>query len=497
MQDVTKAFGTTVAVDAVDLDLAAGEVHALVGENGAGKSTLMRVLAGFYADYAGGIIIDGRPVRIGHPRQARALGIALVHQELSLVPELSVAENIFLGREPYSLVPGFISQRAAEAGARALCDGLGISLDPAARVLHLSVAERQLVEIAKGVSANPRVLILDEPTSSLTYQEVRELFRVVRSLASRGRAIVYISHKLDEIFAVADHVTVLRDGRRVATAPAARWTEASLVHAMVGRDLSSLFPRSPADPGPVRLEVRDLGCRAAFRAVSFQVRGGEVVGLYGLIGSGRTALAEALFGLGAADAGEIRVDGRRVTIGSPADAIRHGIALTPEDRRRRGLIPMLSLRTNLSLRALPLLCRAGFVDGGRERSEVGRLIDALAIRAASQSVEVSTLSGGTQQKVVIGRWLMAPPRILILDEPTRGIDVGAKAEVHAIIDRLAAEGMAVLLVSSELPEILGMSDRILVMRDGELAGEFRRGEVTEEGIMTVAAGVAAAGRPDV
>jgi ABC-type sugar transport system ATPase subunit len=494
MREVTKTFGATFAVDRVDLDLVGGRVHALVGENGAGKSTLMRILAGFFADYTGSITIDGQPVRIGHPRQAQALGIALVHQELSVVPELSVAENIFLGREPYSRVPGFISRRAAEDGARRLCTDLGISLDPTAKVDHLSVAERQLVEIAKGVAANPRVLIFDEPTSSLTYQEVGELFRVITSLAGRGRAIVYISHKLDEIFTVADHITVLRDGRRVATEPVARWTEASLVQAMVGRDLSALFPRSIATPSEVRLEVRELGRRRAFRQVSFEVRGGEVVGLYGLIGAGRSALAEALFGLVPADTGEIRVDGRAVTIRCPADAIRHGIAMTPEDRRLRGLIPMLSLRTNLSLRALPTLCRAGFVDHGRERTAVGRLIDAFAIRATAQTVEVSTLSGGTQQKVVIGRWLMAPPRILILDEPTRGIDVGAKAEVHALIDRLAAEGMAVLLVSSELPEILGMSDRILVMKDGKLAGEFLRAEATEEGIMAVAAGVAAGGR---
>jgi ABC-type sugar transport system ATPase subunit len=495
MRQITKTFPGTVAVDGVDLDIRAGEIHGLVGENGAGKSTLMRILAGLYPDYSGDIEIEGHPVRLTSPRQARELGVALVHQELSLVPELTVADNIFLGREPYSRVPALISRQAAEAQTAALCRDIGIHLNPAAKAVNLSVAERQLVEIAKGVSLNPRVLILDEPTSSLTYHEIRELFRVARGLAAKGTGIVYISHKLDEIFAVTDRVTVLRDGRHVATDHIANWNEAGLVQAMVGRDLSTLFPRTLAPVKDVRLEVRNLGRHEAFRNVSFSVRGGEVVGLYGLIGSGRTEVAEAIYGLAPADLGEIHVDGVAVAIRSPSDAINRGIAMTPEDRRLRGLIPMLSLRTNLSLRALRALSRLGFVDQSRERAEVDRMIHALAIRTVSQTAEVSTLSGGTQQKVVIGRWLMVNPKVLILDEPTRGIDVGAKAEVHGIVDRLASEGLAVILISSELPEILGMSDRILVMKDGAVAGEFSRAEATEEKILAVAAGLVSLVKP--
>jgi rhamnose transport system ATP-binding protein len=491
---VSKSFGATRAIDGVDLELAAGEVHGLIGENGAGKSTLMRVLAGFYADYGGSIALGGRPVRITHPRQARALGIALVHQELSLLPALTVAENIFLGREPYGAVPGFISRRAAERPTAALLAGLGIGLAPSAKVERLSIAERQLVEIAKGVSLDPRVLILDEPTSSLTYQETGELFRVIAGLKAKGTAIVYISHKLDEIFATADRVTVLRDGARVATAPTVAWSEARLVNAMVGRDLSSLFPHHPTTPGAIRLEVRRLTRRGAFRPVSFAVRAGEIVGLYGLIGSGRTSLAEALFGLAPADAGEILLDGRPVAVRSPGGALRHGIAMAPEDRRARGLVPMLSVRTNLSLSALAGLSRLGFVDRGRERAKAGGLIETLMIRAASPSQEVADLSGGNQQKVVLGRSLMVGPKVLVLDEPTRGIDVVAKAEVHATIDRLARQGLAVLLISSELPEILGMSDRVLVMRDGGLAGEVGRAAATEEILVGLAAGIGSPAR---
>jgi ABC-type sugar transport system ATPase subunit len=489
LRQIGKGFGATRAVDGVDLDIHRGEVHAIVGENGAGKSTLMRVLAGFFPDYDGCIAVAGEEVAILTPAQARGLGIALVHQELSLLPELTVAENIFLGREPRARFPGFIGRSSIEHAARQVLGECGIDIDPAVRVDYLSIAERQLVEIVKGVAASPRVLALDEPTSSLTIREVRDLFTIIRRLiATKRTAIVYISHKLDEVFALAQRVTVLRDGRKVASAPIDEWTEASLVRAMVGRDLSTLFPHSPATLGEVRLEVIELVRRGVFGPLSFAIRAGEIVGLYGIIGAGRSELAEALFGLEPADAGAIRVNGQQVAIRSPAKALAAGIAMSPEDRHARGLVPMLSVGVNLSLSALPQLVSAGFVRREAERKTIERFLRTLLVRAQSPAQEVASLSGGNQQKVVLGRSLMPGPKVLILDEPTRGIDVVAKAEVHGILDRLAHEGLAVLLISSELPEILGMSDRILVMRSGALVASPQRSEVSEERLVALAAG---------
>jgi ABC-type sugar transport system ATPase subunit len=488
LRAIAKMFGATRAVDSVDLDLFAGEVHALVGENGAGKSTLMRVLAGFFQDYGGAISIGGESVRLTAPAQARARGIVLVHQELSLLPELSVAENIVLGREPPARLRGFIARRSTEAEARRHLDDCGIDVDPAIKVERLSIAERQRVEIVKGVAASPRVLILDEPTSSLTIRETRELFRIVERLVARGTSIVYISHKLEEVFALADRVSVLRDGRKAATAPIRAWSEAKLVRAMVGRDLSTLFPRTFSPLGDIRLEVGALERRGVFSGVSFSIRAGEILGLYGMIGAGRTNVADALYGLVPADAGTIKVDRRSVTITSPSKALAAGIAMAPEDRHVQGLVPMMSVSENLSLSSLSRVSRAGFVLRSAERNAVGRLLKQLLVHAASPAQPVSSLSGGNQQKIVIGRSLMPEPKILILDEPTRGIDVVAKAEVHASVDRLAHEGIAVLLISSELPEILGMSDRILVMRAGSVVGELPRSAATEERLVALAAG---------
>jgi ABC-type sugar transport system ATPase subunit len=488
LQAIAKTFGGTKAVDAVDLDLFRGEVHALVGENGAGKSTLMRVLAGFFPEYAGGIAIGGQSVRLTTPAQARARGIVLVHQELSLLPELSVAENIVLGDEPSSKFPGFIDRRTTEAAARRHLEDCGIAIDPATKLDRLSIAERQLVEIVKGIAASPRVLILDEPTSSLTIRETRELFRIIGRLVEKGTSIVYISHKLEEVFALARRASVLRDGKKVATAPIDEWSEAKLVRAMVGRDLSALFPRTFPPIGEKRLEVVGLERRGVFSDVNFTIRAGEIVGLYGIVGAGRTNVAEALYGLAPADAGIVRIDGLAVHIGSPSRALAAGIAMTPEDRRAHGLVPMMSVSENLSLSSLASVSRAGFVRRAAERTIVGRLLKQLLVRAASPAQEASLLSGGNQQKVVIGRSLMPAPKVLILDEPTRGIDVVAKAEVHASIDRLAQQGLAVLLISSELPEILGMSDRILVMRAGSLVGELPRASATEERLVALAAG---------
>jgi rhamnose transport system ATP-binding protein len=487
MVQISKSFLGTQAVRGVDLDVNGGEVHAVVGENGAGKSTLMRVLAGSYSDYSGEIYVNGVPERIETPRRARELGFALVHQELSLVPELSVGENMFLGRETRSKILGFIDRRATERRSGEILQEVEADISPRERVGSLSLAEQQLVEIAKGISTEPRVLILDEPTSSLTQPEIDELFRVVRSARMKGVAILYISHKLPEIFALADRITVMRDGRKLSSRPVGQWTEPELVREMVGRSLAEFFPRQheSVERTPF-LEVRSLSQDPYFADVSFSVRRGEVVGIYGLIGSGRTRLGKALFGLARADSGEIRVNGKAHRITTPARGVAAGIAFVPEDRRIQGLVQVLSVGSNLTLARLKHLCTASFVRSREEQALVESNVRDLSIRAASTKTPVSALSGGNQQKVVLGKWLNTEPSLLILDEPTRGIDVGAKTEVREKIDALAANGMAVLLISSDLPEIMGMSDRILVMRNGGIVAEFARSEFTEETIGSVA-----------
>jgi ribose transport system ATP-binding protein len=483
MANISKSFTGTDAVRNVDLEFLPGEVHGLVGENGAGKSTLMRVLAGIYTDYTGEIFFNGQPTRIHTPRLARELGIAMVHQELSLVPDLSVAENMFLGREAPSRIPGLINRRQVEKKAGAILAEIEADISPTQRVNQLSVAKQQLVEIAKGISMDSRVLILDEPTSSLTEPEIRDLFRVIRTTKQRGVALIYISHKLAEIFAIADRITVLRDGVRLSSRPIGQWDEADLVKEMVGRALSDFFPRSHKhlQDRPV-LEVTNLTQRPHFVDVSFTVHRGEIVGIYGLMGSGRTRLAKAVFGLPRADRGQIRIQGRPVEIRSPSDAIANGVALVPEDRRMLGLVHMLDVRKNLTLPHLKALSTSLFINNREEQQLVRENIAGLKIRTSSTRLPVSALSGGNQQKVVLGKWLNTHPAVLILDEPTRGIDVGAKAEIRNRIDALAAEGMGVLLISSELPEIIGMSDRILVMREKRIAGEFSRHEFSEETI---------------
>jgi ABC-type sugar transport system ATPase subunit len=483
MTGISKSFTGTDAVRNVDLEFLPGEVHGLVGENGAGKSTLMRVLAGIYPDYKGEIFFNGRPVRIHTPRLARELGIAMVHQELSLVPEFSVAENMFLGREAPSRIPGLINRRQIEKEAEAILAEIEASVSPTQRVNQLSLAKQQLVEIAKGISMQSQVLILDEPTSSLTEPEIKDLFRVIRATKEKGVAVIYISHKLVEIFAIADRITVLRDGVKLSSRPVGQWDDADLVREMVGRTLSDFFPRSHKhlQDQPV-LEVNNLTQLPHFADVSFRVHRGEVVGIYGLIGSGRTRLAKAVFGLAQADRGQIKIQGRPVEVRRPSDAIANGVALVPEDRRILGLVHVLDVRKNLTLPHLKALSNSLFIKNREEQQLVRENIAELKIRTTSARRPVSALSGGNQQKVVLGKWLNTNPAVLILDEPTRGIDVGAKAEIRNRIDTLAAEGMGILLISSDLPEIIGMSDRILVMREKRIAGEFSRHEFSEETI---------------
>lgn len=490
LQSISKRFGGIIAVNQVDLEIYPGEVLGLVGENGAGKSTLMRVLAGFYPDYEGQISIQEKPVRIATPREGMQLGIALVHQELSLVLELTVAENIFLGREYPSRLPGFIDRRKGREQARQLLSEVEVEISPRSKIRSLSIAKQQLVEIAKGVSMQSKVLILDEPTSSLTAPEIKDLFKIIRKLKERGAAIVYISHKLAEVFEIADQITVLRDGSKVDSRPTSRWDEASLVKAMVGRELSHFFSHShPHEQKEVILEVKSLTRLPYFENVSFKVYKGEVLGIYGLIGSGRTEMAESIVGLVSADQGEVFINSQAVRIRSPQDAIANDIALVPEDRRTLGIISNLDVKENLSLPILDRLTTFGFVRNREERNTAMQSVQALEIRISALNALVTSLSGGNQQKVVLGKWLNANPKVLIMDDPTRGIDVGAKAEIRAIIDRLAGEGRAIILISSELPEIIGMSDRVLVMRMGHIVGEFIRNQCTDEILGACAAGI--------
>jgi ribose transport system ATP-binding protein len=486
LRGISKAFPGVQALTGVDLDVCAGEVHAVVGENGAGKSTLMKIAAGVYTADAGTVLLDDQPTDIDSPRRALERGISMIHQELNLAPNLSVAENVFLGRAPTRT--GLIDWRRLYADADALVSRLGIDLDVRARVDELSVARQQMVEIAKALSLEARVIIMDEPTSALTDRETEALFGIIARLKAQGVALVYISHRLDEIFRVADRVTVLRDGQLVGTLPIGDASPARLIGMMVGRELTTLFPKQPAEIGEPVLELRGLRRAGVLEDVSLVLRRREILGLAGLVGAGRTELVRALFGADPLDAGEVLIEGKRVRIGSPRDAIRLGLGFVTEDRKLQGLVLGMTVRENATLASLGRIVRLGaLLDLRRERQLASELVTRLGVRTPSIEREVANLSGGNQQKVVVAKWLATGPRILILDEPTRGIDVGAKAEVHGLMSRLAQEGVSILMISSELPEILGMSDRILVMRQGRINGEFTREQATQEAILACAA----------
>jgi ABC-type sugar transport system ATPase subunit len=491
VEGLGKSFPGVRALAGVGFDVRPGEVHALLGENGAGKSTLIKIVSGVYQPDAGAIRVDGREVRFASPLEAQRAGIATVYQELLLFPELTVAENVFVGHAPRAAWGG-IDWPAMRGRAREILASLDIhDLDVDALVGSLSVANRQRVEIAKALSQNARVLIMDEPTAALTEADVERLFRIVRLLRARGVGVVYISHRMAEIFALADRVTVLRDGEHVATREVARTSEPELIALMVGRTIDSLFPKVAAPVGEPVLEVVDLVSPPVVRGVSLTVRAGEIVGLAGLIGSGRSELAQAVFGITPAVSGEIRVAGRRVRIESAGQAKRHGIAYVPEDRGSQGLVRPMAVRHNVSLAVLRRLARHGFIDRAAEERLAQDAIRRFGIRSWGPAQIVGQLSGGNQQKVVLGKWLATRPKLLIMDEPTRGIDVGAKAEIHKLMSELAAAGLAVLMISSELPEVLGMSDRVLVMREGRIVAEFARGEADQE---TVAQAMMRVGR---
>jgi len=484
---ITKQFPGTLALDNVQLELQAGEIHAVIGENGAGKSTLMKILSGVYTADAGEIFFQGQPVTLRSPQDAIALGIAVVHQELSVIPALTVAENIYPGRLPTNRL-GMVKYGELFENARRDLARLNVAVDPRAEVSTLSVANQQLVEITKALSMQCKVLILDEPTSALTENEAATLFDLLRRLAAEGVGILYISHKLSEIFALSHRITVLRDGRYIGTRITAETTPADVIRMMVGRELTDMYPEKSAERGPVLLEVRDLRLPGQTQGCSFSLHRGEVLGFAGLIGSGRSELMRALFGADEKEGGEVFLEGRRITINSPQDAIDLGLAYLPEDRKAGGLFLDMALKANIAAASLPQVTARGFVVPAREMALAREYIGRLNISTYGPEQEVRRLSGGNQQKTLVAKWLAIKPRILIVDEPTRGIDVGAKREIHHLLRQLAREGVGVIMVSSELPEVLGMSDRVLVMHEGAIVAELAAGEATEERIMMYASG---------
>jgi rhamnose transport system ATP-binding protein len=484
MQHISKSFGGVQALRDVHFEIRPGEVHALLGENGAGKSTLIKIMTGVHQPDAGELFLEGQPILFGNTREAQSHGIAAIYQEPSLFPDLDIAENILVGRQPVGRGGVDWKQMYQEAGE--LLRRLGRALDPRTRARDLSVAQQQVVEIARALSVDAKVLIMDEPTSSLTLGEVEDLFAIVRQLRAAGAAVVFISHRLEELFALADRVTVLRDGAYVGTRAIAEVSTDDLIRMMVGRTLDELFPKQSVEAGEVALEVEGLGVEGSFSDVSFALRRGEILGVAGLVGAGRTNLARALFGIEPATAGTIKIDGKVISIRSPEAAMALGIGYVPEDRKEHGLVLAMSVADNITLPVLPAFARMGWLDRRRELRAAAAASERLAVKLADVGQPAGQLSGGNQQKVVLAKWLGTQPRVLILDEPTRGIDVGTKAAVHRLMSSLAAQGMAILMISSELPEVLGMSDRIMVMREGRVTGQFSRAEATQEKVMAAA-----------
>jgi rhamnose transport system ATP-binding protein len=493
IRGVSKRFGSTQALEDVSLELYGGEIHALLGENGAGKSTLIKVMTGVVQPDAGEVRIDGQPVSVRSALEAQGLGIAAIYQEPMIFPDLSVVENIFISHRDRGRV---VDRQQMRHDAAKVLGRLGVQLELDVPARGLTLAEHQTLEIAKALSLRVRVLIMDEPTASLSAHEVRRLFRIVDTLRKEGVAILFISHRIEEVFEIADRITILRDGRKIRTAPRAEITTETAIRDMVGRTMADFFHRTPSAPTETVLEVEDLGVDGAFAGISFSLRRGEVLGFAGLVGARRTDVGLALFGIAPASAGRVLIDGRPVTIRSPQDALRLGIAYTTEDRHGLGLIYPLSVAANISLPSLSrYLGPLGLLRHGQEVASARRFKDRLRIRTPSVEAPAEALSGGNQQKVVLSKWLNTRPRVLILDEPTRGIDVGAKADVHQMVDELAREGMAIILISSDLPEVLAMSDRILIMREGRQMAIVPRTEATQEGVLAAAMGQAAPTAP--
>jgi ribose transport system ATP-binding protein len=485
---ISKRFPGVVALDGVDLEVLAGEVHVLLGENGAGKSTLVKVLSGAVKKDSGEIRLAGEPVEITGPAHARRLGITVIYQELMLVPHLSVAENVYLGKAPRRW--GLVDWRRMNEHARHLLSGLGLTIDVSSPVGQLGLAQQQMVEVARALADEARVLVMDEPTSALTGAEVEQLFATIERLTARGVAVVYISHRMDEVFRVGHRVTVLRDGRWVATRPLREVTTDGLVRLMANRDVDEQYPRRHTARGRELLRVEGLNRRGVLHDINLCLHAGEIVGLAGLTGAGRTELARAISGADAIDSGEIAVGGRAVRIMTPAAAVRHGMGFLPEDRKTHGLVLPLSVQHNVALPNYRRLSRWGLVGTSRERAMAQRMIDELRIKTPGPEQPARLLSGGNQQKVVLAKWLAGPTQIFIFDEPTRGIDVAARRDIYDLMNRLVARGAGLIMISSDLPEVLGMSDRIVVLRQGRIQAQFEAGAVSEAQVLRAAFGVA-------
>lgn len=488
VQHVSKSFGGVHALRDVSLSIAPGEVHALCGENGAGKSTLIKIITGSVVPDEGRVLIGGEQLPVGDVRAAEEMGIGVIHQESAAFLHLNAEDNIFVGREPKRLAGLFLDRSEMARQTRSLLDRLGERIDQRRILMELTVAQRQMVSMARALSRKCRLLIMDEPTASLSARETEVLFRIIRQLRSEGVSILYVSHRMEEVFDLSDRVTVFRDGRWIDTEPTSSMTTQTLIQKMVGRSLDELtrHQEDKKPPGPVALDVQNLTRKGVFEDISFQVREGEVVGLAGLVGAGRSEVAQAIFGIDTPDWGKVIIHGKTLPHGSIRKAMEMGIALVPEDRQHLGLVLPMSVAANLTMAVLPSMTRAGMIDRARCKELTDEMMINLLIKASTPSVPTETLSGGNQQKVMLGKWLAARPTVLLLDEPTRGVDVGAKAEVHRVIRELAARGMATVLISSELPELLALSDRIVVMREGRMSGELDGQNATQEQLLELA-----------
>ena len=492
MRNVTKRFPGVLALNNVQLNLRPGEVHCLVGENGAGKSTLMKILAGAQPMDSGEILVSDEPVQIHSPHHAQQLGISMIYQEFNLSPYLSVAENIFLGREPRLGRTPFIHWSKMYGDARDILARIRVDLDVRKPVNECSVAQQQMVEIGKAISFNSKIIVMDEPSATLTDHELRALFDLIKGLRRQGIGLIYISHRLEEVFEIGSRLTVMRDGEYIGTHNVCDLNRDDIIRMMVGRELKDEFPKEIFTPGAELMRVERLARTGAFKDVSFNLRAGEIVGLTGLVGAGRTEVARAIFGADKIDGGQVYLDGKAITVRSPQDAIRQGIGLLTEDRKGQGLVLGMTVRENTSLANLKSLVKFLFVDRRRERAITEQYVRELQIKTPSIEQVTQNLSGGNQQKVVLAKWLFTQSRVLIFDEPTRGIDVGAKVEIYKLMNDLARKGVSILMISSELPEVLGMCDRVLVMHEGRLAGELARKDATQERIMHLATGAALA-----